>query len=345
MNNNMNNDNKQTELKDNMLSQKDGVYYGTEREWCVGKITGDTMVGTTERRDVYSDDTLVARLDFGKPRPDNKREDQEGIGIHKFDFQEAVSHVLDDVMESGVRGIIEDECVERFKKDYEIEVRYKSYTKGSDWIGRVSCSLKKKDPTVPIATISNIKPYLAENEFDMKIYWSGMTFFTTQKSYYGENAIKYLVNKLLKEKYTYCTKMGKNIVPDDYIKLGKEGIERWKQEKRNKNKNNSIEKQTIKKIKAEKKNNAFIYFNDVIREMLNENGKHEWDKVFLAVDGRWNTGRRLNTVKKNILNMTDDELITVSDEEIKNRCKEYWKKELKEAIKRIEEFDFDNNNN
>lgn len=342
----MNSNNQQTtELKDNMLSQKDTSFYGIERKWCVAKITGDTMIGTTERVDTYGEEAFLFDLDFGKPRQENAQRSQEHISISRFDFQDAISNLLDDVMKSGSRNVIADECVERFKKEYELKVKYTSYEKGGDWISRVGCSLQKKETTTPIATVENIKPYLSENEFDVKVYWSGMAFFTTQKSYYGENAIKYLVDKLLKEKYTYCTKMGKNIVPDEYIKLGKEGIERWRQEKSNKNKNNSIEKQTIKKIKAEKRNNAFIYFNDVIREMLNENGKHEWDKVFLAVDGRWNKGRRLNTVKKNILDMTDDELITISDEEIKNRCKEYWKKELKEAIRRIEELDSNNNNN
>ena len=342
----MNNNNQQTEkLKDNMLSQKNTSFYGIEREWCVAKITGDTMLGTTERVNNYGKEAFLFDLDFGKPRTENVQRSQEHISISRFDFQEAISNLLDDVMESGSRNVIADECVERFKKEYELKIKYKSYEKGGEWINRIGCSFQKKETETPIATVENIKPYLTENEFDVKVYYSGMSFFTVQNSYYGENAIKYLVNRLLKEKYTYCTKMGKNIVPDNYIKLGKEGIERWRQEKSNKNKNNSIEKQTIKKIKAEKKNNAFIYFNNVIVEMLNEMEKHEWDKVFLAVDGRWNTGRRMNTVKKYILNMTDDELITISDEEIKNRCKEYWKKELKEAIRRIEELDFNKNNN
>lgn len=342
----MNNNNQQTEkLKDNMLSQKNTSFYGIEREWCVAKITGDTMLGTTERVNNYGKEAFLFDLDFGKPRTENVQRSQEHISISRFDFQEAISNLLDDVMESGSRNVIADECVERFKKEYELKIKYKSYEKGGEWINRIGCSFQKKETETPIATVENIKPYLTENEFDVKVYYSGMSFFTVQNSYYGENAIKYLVNRLLKEKYTYCTKMGKNIVPDNYIKLGKEGIERWRQEKSNKNKNNSIEKQTIKKIKAEKKNNAFIYFNNVIVEMLNEMGKHELDKVFLAVDGRWNTGRRMNTVKKYILNMTDDELITISDEEIKNRCKEYWKKELKEAIRRIEELDFNKNNN
>lgn len=337
----MNNNNQQiTESKDNLFSIKGNGCYGIMREWCVAKITGDTMLGTTERVNTYDKEAFLFDLDFGKPRKEKIQRSQEHISISRYDFQDAISNLLDDVMESGSRNVIADECVERFKKEYELKVKYTSYEKCGDWISHVSCSLQKKETETPIATAKDIKPYLSENEFDVKVYYTGMAFFTTQKSYYGENAIKYLVDKLLKEKYTYCTKMGKNIVPDDYIKLGKEGIKRWRQEKSNKNKNNSIEKQTIRKIKAEKRNNAFIYFNDVIREMLNENGKHEWDKVFLAVDGRWNKGRRLNTVKKNILNMTDYELITISDEEIKNRCKEYWKKELKEAIRRIEELDF-----
>ena len=283
----MNNNNQQTtELKGNLFSQKSSEYYGIMREWCVAKITGDTMLGTTKRVDAYGEEAFLFCLDFGKPRQENFQRSQEHISIGRFDFQDAISNLLDDVMESGSRNVIADECVERFKKEYELKVKYTSYEKGGDWVSHVNYSLQKKETETQVATAKDIKPYLSENEFDIKVYWSGMAFFTTQKSYYGENAIKYLVERLLKEKYTYCTKMGKNIVPDDYIKLGKEGIERWKQEKRNKNKNNSIEKQTIRKIKAEKRNNAFTYFNDVIREMLNEQGKHEWDKVFLAVDGR-----------------------------------------------------------
>ena len=179
----MNNNQQTTELKDNLFSIRSNGYYGITRECCVAKITGDTMLGTTKRVDTYDKEAFLFDLDFGKPRQENFLRSQESISIGRFDFQDAISNLLDDVMESGSRNVIADECVERFKKEYELKVKYTSYEKGGDWVSRVSCSLQKKETTTPIATAEDIKPYLTENEFDVKVYWSGMAFFTTQKSY------------------------------------------------------------------------------------------------------------------------------------------------------------------
>jgi hypothetical protein len=250
-----------------------------------------------------------------------------------------VKNVTEEVMESGTREDIASTVVKKIKEDYEIEVRFRTFTKGSDWMNHVASTLQKKADT-PIASVDNIKPYLSENEYDVNIYYEGISYYTAKNRYYGENAIKYIVNKILKENYTYCVKMGKNIVPDDYIKLGKEGIDRWRQEKSNGNKQNSIEKQMLKKIKYQKKQNAFTTFNDVIAAMLNEKGSRHWDMVFLSLDGRWNTGRRLKTINKYILNVSDNELVTMSEEEIEKRCKSYWVAELTQAIERIKNLEF-----
>ena len=93
-------------------------------------------------------------------------------------------------------------------------------------------------------------------------------------------------------------------------------------------------------MKKEKISTAFETFCDVMKVMLGEAGNtpHDWTEVFLAVDGRWNTGRRMNVVKRHIINMTDDELIKLSDSEIKTRCKNYWKVQLQKAIKNIDEI-------
>lgn len=330
------------ELKDKMLKKKEDGYYGIAREWCVAKVTGDRLLGPSERDRygsyAYSEDELLLKLDFGRPRTDMQRRSDERIGITSYDVQEMVGNITAEVMESGTREDIASTVVKKIKEDYELEVRFKAFTKGSDWMNHAYNTLQKKTET-PIATVENIKPYLSENEYDVNIYYEGISYYTPKNRYYGENAIKYLVNKMLKEKYTYCVKMGKNIVPDDYIKLGKEGIERWRQEKSNGNKQNSIEKQMLKKIKYQKKQKAFDIFNDAIAVMTNERGVRNWELVFLSVDGRWNTGRRMKTINKYILNVSDNELVTMSDEEIEKRCKSYWVAELTQAIERIKNLE------
>lgn len=338
----MNNENnKQTkELKDNMLSMEDTSFYGIKREWCVAKITGDKLLGPSERDShvsIYDEGDLLMKMDFGKPSTNPRNNKGENVGASPYDIKEMIEDVTEAVMESGTREDIVSTVIKKIKEDYELEVRFRTFT-GSDWMRHTSCELQKKKDT-PMATAKNIKPYLADNEFDVDIYYGGISYFTPKKGYYGENAIKYLANKLLKDKYTYCVKMGKNIVPDDYIKLGKEGIERWRQEKSNSNKNNSIEKQMLKKIKLQKKQNAFTTFDDVMAAMLNEKSSRNWDLAFLSVDGRWNTGRRLKTINKYVLNVSDNELVTMSDEEIEKRCKSYWVAELTQAIERIKNLE------
>lgn len=336
----MNNENNK-ELKDKMLNEKEDGFYGIIREWCVAKITGDRLLGKNERDRYgsYSEDDLLMKLDFGKPRTEMPRRSDERTGVTSYDIQNMVENVTEAVMESGTREDIVSAVIKKIKEDYELEVRFKAFTKGSDWMNHVTSTLQKKIET-PIATEENIKPYLADNEYDVNIYYESIAYYTAKNRYYGENAIKYLVNKFLKEKYTYCVKMGKNIVPDDYIKLGKEGIDRWRQEKSNGNKQNSIEKQILKKIKWQKKQNAFTTFEDVIKAMLNEKCSRNWDLVFLSLDGRWNTGRRVKTINKYILNVSDNELTTMSDEEIEKRCKSYWVSELTQAIERIKNLEF-----
>ena len=329
------------ELKDKMLRKKEDTYYGVCREWCVAKVTGSKLLGPSERDrySSYGENELLMKMDFGRPRTDTPRRSDERVGVTSYDVQEIVENVTSAVMESGTREDIASAVVKKIKEDYELEVRFKTFTKGSDWMNHTSSTLQKK-AEAPIATIRNIKPYLADNEFDVSIYYEGISYYTPKNRYYGENAIKYLVNKMLKEKYTYCVKMGKNIVPDDYIKLGKEGIERWRQEKSNGDKRNSIEKQMLRKIKLQKKNDAFTTFNDVMSAMLNEKSSRNWDLVFLSVDGRWNTGRRMKTINKYILNVSDNELVTMSEEEIEKRCRSYWVAELTQAIERIKNLEF-----
>ncbi len=341
----MNNENNEQikELKDKMLREKEDGYYGITREWCVAKVTGDRLLGPSEKDRhgfySYSEDDLLMKMDFGKPRSEMQRSGDERAGVSSYDIKEMVEETTNAVMESGTREDIVSAVIKKIREDYELEVRFKTFTKGSDWTNHITNTLQKKTET-PIATVENIKPYLSENEYDVNIYYEGISYYTAKNRYYGENAIKYFVNKILKDEYTYCVKMGKNIVPDEYIKLGKEGIDRWRKEKSNGNKQNSIEKQMLKKIKLQKKQNAFTTFNDVLSAMLNEKGSRNWDLALLSVDGRWNTGRRMKTINKYVLNVSDNELVTMSDEEIEKRCKSYWVAELTQAIERIKNLEF-----
>ena len=322
-----------------VLDNREDAYSGIIRGWCVGRIKCE---------DILIDDASVPdkwiELDFGKPRTDGRTyRSEESNSVSRHDMEEVVKKITRGLMTSGYRGDIVTEVIRKLNAEYEVEVEFKAYSKAGDWTSHSFIRLVEKGKGVyedeEIATAEDIKPYLSENEYDVKIKVTPYTYYTSQKRYNGEDGIKYIANKVLKEEYTYCLKKGKNIVPDKYIANGADGIIIWQSEKKNSNKNNSIEKQMLKSIKIEKKQMAFNKFCKVMEELEGRN--RDWTMVFLTIDGRWNTSRRVKTINKYILNVTDDELIKMSEEEIEKRCKSYWTARLMEAQARIKALKFE----
>lgn len=320
----------------NKVKVEEHDYYGTIREWCVGRVSMEDYIGKDDREN----NKILVELDFGKPYRDDFKYKREYLGGTRYDMDRIIENETKAVMEGGSRNDIVDEVLKAIDDKYECEITYRSYEKSNTWMNHLRLDVVKKGEgrmgNYEIAVADDIKPYLAEEDKNASGDAPNFYYGTNKNSYYGKKAVAYLINREIKNKYTYCVKNGKNIVPDEYLKDGSAGIERWKSEKSKNNKQNSIEKQMMKKLKYEKKHQAFNDFNSVIAAMCNEKSVHDWGTVFLAVEGRYNTGRRLKTIQKHILkDMADDELIKMEDEEIKKRCKSYWVKELMDAIERI----------
>ena len=326
------------EVKKNKFIQSgtEDSYYGIERKWLVKQMNPKELFKFTEsveRREVLS-------LDFGKPTDDTRRYN-EFLGLHYFDIKDVIETITDSTMESGTRGNIVEEVIKNFYDNYVLDVIYTSYTKASAWHSHCRMEVHKKDGNIwkeeDLATVEEIKEYLSEEERNVTAEMDCFGYHTSKNSYYGEKAIEYLVNKMLKEKYTYCVKCGKNIVPDEYLKEGAAGIQRWKSEKSSSNKQNSVEKQVLKQIKREKRKIAYSKFFDCMQE-ISKGGSY--DMVHMNVDGQWNKSRTDKTIRKYILTGGEDELVTISEEEIEKRCKSYWVYELEQLIEKIKKIEF-----
>lgn len=325
---------------------KEDNYFGIERTFCLGRLDIGEMLDLPEGAERWGrrePGVKVIDYDFGKPCPNDSNFKTNQSHTNRWDFEDAMKDTIDKVMLSGTREDIATAVRKQLCEDYTMSILYTAYSKAGGYMSRIEVKVEKKGEEKfkddEITTdLKSIKPYLSDQEYNVRAEIDQPDYRTSSKTYNGNAALDYVLKKMLKEKYTYCVKNGKNIVPDEYIKNGESGIMAFKNEKRSKNKNNSIEKQMVRKLKKEKISTAMESLYDVMRVMLGE-GKDpiDYTQLLLSVDGRWNTGRKLNTVKKQILNMTDNELVMLSDEEIKTRCKNFWKVALNRAIRRIDE--------
>lgn len=338
---------KKPEEKFIVTDNREDGYMGISRKWCVRKLNPQYMFGEGGKQDRAD----VVVLDFGKPFAERFNvggKKEEYINVYRWDVVETINKITEDIMRSGYRGNILDKVLETLSDDYVIDIEYTSYSKATSWNNHFNMRLQKKEDSEfsdnDIAKAEDIKPYLSENEMDTVCTADSYSYHTSKNSYYGKDAVEWLVNKWLKDHYTYCVKNGKNIIPDEYLADGESGIERWKKEKSSKNKANSVEKQVIKQLKQQKVRTAMNAFNDAMKFMLGEgsNRQHDWHQVVLTVDGRWSSSRKYATVRKNIIDVDDNTLITMSDEEIQKKCIKYWTGILEQALKDVKETQFIN---
>lgn len=145
-----------------------------------------------------------------------------------------------------------------------------------------------------------------------------------------------LINKFFKENLTYCIKNDVVIIPEEYIKRGQEGINEWREKK--KKKNNSIEKQILRQAVKDKKEFAIDALGTVMREMCDISGRR-WDIPWLIVDGRFNKQKVAKLMTQINETTKRQQFMNMTNEEIVNRTKEYWKNMLKEAYNRIDELE------
>lgn len=149
----------------------------------------------------------------------------------------------------------------------------------------------------------------------------------------GETITK-MINKVMRENFTYCMKNGVVIVPEEYLAKGKDGIEEWRSIKSANNKSNSMEKRMIKQVFAEKRQFATKCMIQIIDKVVSVN--HNWSLPCVTVDGRWNMTKINKLVTKIANTKNKQKFIDMPDEEIIEKFKKYWKKELMDIYDEID---------
>lgn len=151
--------------------------------------------------------------------------------------------------------------------------------------------------------------------------------------------VKKEINKFVRNRLTYCLKNGKLIVPDEYLDKGEKGIEEWRDIKSSKNKSNSIENKLIKETVNARKQYAYDAVWKAMDKIISANNDRDWTIPRLMIDGKWNK-QRTQKLATRILDTKDKQkLIEMSEQEIMDRAKEYWKKKLMDAYNEVDKLE------
>lgn len=151
--------------------------------------------------------------------------------------------------------------------------------------------------------------------------------------------VKKEINKFVRNRLTYCLKNGKLIVPDEYLDKGEKGIEEWRDIKSSKNKSNSIENKLIKEAVNEKKQYAYDAVYKVMDKIISANSSRDWTLPRLVIDGKWNKQRTQKLATKILDTKDKQKLIEMSEQEITDRAKEYWKQQLMDAYNEVDKIE------
>lgn len=151
--------------------------------------------------------------------------------------------------------------------------------------------------------------------------------------------IKKSINKYIRNNLTYCLKKGKLIVPEEYINKGQEGIEEWRKIKSSNNKNNSIEKKLLKDTIKEKKKYAYDSVYRAMDKVTSAGNRYDWTVPRLVIDGKYNKQRTQKLVTKILGTKDRQEIIEMSEQEIVNRAKAYWKQQLMDAYNEVDKME------
>ena len=151
--------------------------------------------------------------------------------------------------------------------------------------------------------------------------------------------VKKEINKFVRNKLTYCLKNGKLIVPDEYLDKGEKGIEEWRNIKSSNNKSNSIENKLIKEAVNTKKQYAYDTMCRAMDKLVSADNSSDWTMPRLMVDGKWNKQRTQKLVTKVLDTKDKQKLIEMSEQEIVDKAKEYWKQKLMDAYNEVDKLE------
>ena len=147
------------------------------------------------------------------------------------------------------------------------------------------------------------------------------------------------INKYIRNNLTYCLKNGKLIIPDEYLDKGEKGIEEWRDIKSSNNKSNSIENKLIKETVKEKKQYAYDAVCKAMDKVLSSGDSYDWTIPRLMIDGKYNKQRTQKLVTKVLGTKDKQKLIEMSEQEIVNRAKAYWKQKLMDAYNEVDKLE------
>lgn len=162
--------------------------------------------------------------------------------------------------------------------------------------------------------------------------------YTGAYNNFSEN-IKKSINKHIKRDLTYCLKNGKLIIPDEYISKGEKGIEEWRNIKSSKNKSNSIENKLIKETVRAKKQYAYDSVCRAMDKLVSANDSYDWTIPRLMIDGKYNKQRTQKLASKILDTKDKQKLIEMSEQEIIDKVKEYWKQKLMNAYNEVDKLE------
>ena len=151
--------------------------------------------------------------------------------------------------------------------------------------------------------------------------------------------VKKEINKFVRDRLTYCLKNGKLIVPDEYLDKGEKGIEEWRDIKSSKNKSNSIENKLIKEAVNAKKQYAYDAVCRAMDKLVSADNSSDWTMPRLMVDGKYSKQRTQKLVTKILDTKDKQKLIEMSEQEIIDKAKEYWKQKLMNAYNEVDKLE------
>lgn len=146
-----------------------------------------------------------------------------------------------------------------------------------------------------------------------------------------------IIERELRNNYTYCLKNGKSIVPPEYAKRGKKGIAEWRQLKSKQNKANSLDKQIIKQTLRQAKNNMEECLMKICRCIVCASNA-SWSVPRLQIDGLYNQQRKRKQVLTLLKGYSKNDIMKMDKQTVLNLAKEYWKNELKQAYDAVDKL-------
>lgn len=253
--------------------------------------------------------------------------------------EDVLNKIKDKAMASKVRSVLyvkEPRSDETFKSAY-IETEFGDRKEGEEYyegkekineelknVGNISWDYNRRT-----ATGEPTKDVVMADE----VYVSMYTY-----NYHGteENVVR-LIKKLFRNELTYCVKQGSVIIPQEYLDKGKTGIEEWRETKSSKNKNNNMEKRMLRQMLRDKKQSILMQMRTLMWRFPTGQDTRDWSVPSLNIYGSGNCAMAHKLVNRVLGEMTDQEILSITDEEVSKKFKEYWKGILTKAIEQIDD--------